>query len=132
MYNIVNGVFAINMKDGLDECKRSWEMFKEVKELNSLGMGKYDDHVADGGAILVATKCDLYYDDFDEQCKKAQQIMRRNRENAMKLSKLWNVPYIETSAKRDINVHFLFERIIYEYWVQSQLGDTVNWNEKDC
>ena len=34
-------------------------------------------------------------------------------------AKEWKMPYIETSAKDDRNVHFLFRVAVYEYWWKS-------------
>ena len=55
--------------------------------------------------------------------------MKQNQINAMELSKKWSVPYIETSAKDNVNIDLLFERIVYEYWIQTQ-GITNDWDMK--
>jgi len=60
------------------------------------------------GILLVATKCDL----------KDNMVVDTNK--VIEKAKQWNIGYIETSAKYDINVNLLFEQSILEYWIQSE------------
>eukprot|EP01083_Nonionella_stella_P088523 246782_1 len=76
----------------------------------------------DYGMILVATKCDLLYDDeWIEQNKKEKHPRTFvNRQMVIHQAKQWNIPYIETSAKSNVNVPAVFEYALYEWWIQSQ------------
>eukprot|EP01084_Bolivina_argentea_P126206 223495_1 len=85
-------------------------------------------NVSEKGAILVAGKCDLLYGNNAKLDKDKKDLMQSNYEKGMKLSKILNIPFIETSAKDNVNVHLLFQRIVYEYWMQTETQN-INWNE---
>eukprot|EP01084_Bolivina_argentea_P254935 428695_1 len=63
------------------------------------------------GIMFVATKCD-----FKHVQKQSTWLMDDNE--IMNYVKKHNIPYVETSAKHNRNVHFAFRHAIYEYWVQ--------------
>eukprot|EP01083_Nonionella_stella_P318732 1166517_1 len=69
----------------------------------------------DWAMILVATKCDLM-----DSSIRSNQITFVDTQQAMERAKQWNIGYIETSAKNNINVDALFQRSVYEYWIQSE------------
>eukprot|EP01084_Bolivina_argentea_P157240 274015_1 len=119
-------VFAIDSKFGLYECIDFWD--KTIR--NDLYWNNDEHHFCRSGVILVAAKCDLMYNDaynFDENKKK---LMQKNYETAMKLSKIWNVAFVETSAKENINVALLFKQTIFEYWIQTQTK-SCNWDTNE-
>lgn len=62
--------------------------------------------------ILVATKCDLMDDYNKTTLVHSKNVIQRTNE--------WNIAYIQTSAKLGINVNFLFEQSILEYWAQTE------------
>ena len=112
--------FAINSNHGLERCKYEWN------QINRL-MDNDEDHSYEKCIILVATKLDLLYNTVDHNSKNEDiELMKKNQEEGIKLSKTWNVPYIETSAKENVNIQLLFKRAVYEYWIQSQ-GHTIKW-----
>eukprot|EP01084_Bolivina_argentea_P124728 221000_1 len=67
------------------------------------------------GIILVGTKCDLIEDNININSK---QFV--NRQTVIEQAKEYNIGYIETSAKFNVNINFLFEQSIIEYWIQSE------------
>jgi len=66
--------------------------------------------------VVVGNKCDLR-DDYqfrrnnETQCCRMEQVLQWVEDNQL--------PYIETSAKENKNVHLLFRQCIYEYWICS-------------
>eukprot|EP01083_Nonionella_stella_P220103 787827_1 len=70
--------------------------------------------------ILVALKCDLL------QGVDQSKISNKITEQAIEKAKEWKIGYIETSARFNINVEFLFEQSILEYWIQSERHEC--WN----
>ena len=119
--------FAINDEDGLNECIKIFDRIMRMWEYPS---GPHGDHFGRMGLALVGCKMDLYYGDgqdgksISDQDKK---IMDGNYERAVKLSEIWNIPFIETSAKECINVDACFRQIVYEYWLFTQ-SRTMNLN----
>ena len=108
--------FGINEKDGLDKCVKDFER----------GLRAWvdtDDHFSSNCMVLVGCKMDLYYGDGEDAAlmsDKDKEIMDVNYKRAMELSMLWNVPFIETSAKEYINVYTCFRQMVIEYWLQTQ------------
>ena len=88
--------------------------------------------------ILVGNKCDLRYtysstnnNEFMDDTRISKNKMDNKYYNdmyktVMKLAKLYNIPYIETSSKDNKNITFLFKQCIYEYWIQSQTN-CIQW-----
>ena len=98
--------FAINDKRGYE-----WMCMRD-KILRQ----KEDVKEKDYAMILVATQCDLLY---DEDHKEKDEFI--DRELIIEHAREWNIPYIETSAKDNINVDYLFEHIVYQEWIQKQI-----------
>ena len=122
-------VFAIDENSWGDKCLdtiiKYWDEIRGKNGKSSRNKSEFP------GVILVATQIDTierpkWGHSHDQRTK---DKMIRNHEMAMKLSKIWNIPYFQTSAKDDMNVQLLFHRIIYEYWIQSQFN-TINWSTK--
>ena len=104
--------FAINSKQGLAECKSKLDEIRrrcDIVETNP-------SHDCEKCVILVATKLDLFYNNNDDNNvdSKVLELMKKNQEEGIKLSKLWNIPYIETSSKDNINIDLLFRCIVYK------------------
>ena len=117
-------LFAIDRPRLLDECKTEWNRIIRTNELDN----DVNDHCQQRVVILVGTKLDLLYNN-DTADDKDIEIMRKNQRDAIELSKKWNVPYIETSAKDNVNIDLLFECVVREYWMQTQ-GMIVNWESE--
>ena len=115
--------FAINNKNGLQECKTKWDEIKRANDIDEF----VENHSYQRCVILVATKLDLLYGTNGDHETKDIELRKKNQDDARKLSKLWNVPYIETSAKDNVNIWVLFERTLYEYWIQTQ-GQILKWD----
>ena len=70
--------------------------------------------------IIVGNKCDLRNDYQFINNKKD-----KNNLNVCQMDKVFQwiyknqLPYIETSAKENKNVHLLYRQCIYEYWIQT-------------
>eukprot|EP01083_Nonionella_stella_P061998 161319_1 len=61
--------------------------------------------------MLVATKCDLMWDaDIYEQNDQIFDEYVKITTTAVLFAQKWNIPYIETSAKYNINIGFVFEQ----------------------
>eukprot|EP01084_Bolivina_argentea_P131543 232169_1 len=69
------------------------------------------------GMMFIATKCDLKYEDEIDQMNGFDLI---DDNKIMDFVKINNIPFIETSAKHNINVHFAFRHAVYQYWIQTQ------------
>ncbi len=109
--------FAINRKDALDQCVDDMDRFIQVNEIK--------EDCSEKGVVLVGCQMDRMYD-ADTKSQDDLTVMEENHRRAMELSNLWNVPFIETSAKRNINVISLFQQIVYEYWLQTHTK-SINW-----
>ena len=77
-------------------------------------------HYGQKGVVLVGCKMDLLHDEESGCSDDQRDMMNKNHQRALDMSSVWNVPFIETSAKRNINVHSLFKQLVYEYWLQTQ------------
>ena len=88
-------LFALNNEESLRNVDPYYEQYIDITD----GMGP---------VILVGNKYDLNkngeYKDI--------------REKAINKAFGWNIPYIETSGKDDINVDLLFGQCLYETWIQ--------------
>ena len=113
--------FGINMDKSLAECI---VLFNKIIRLGFATDGT--QHYGQKGVMLVGCKMDLMYDP-DIYCEVEQRnMMQRNYDRASELSSIWNVPFIETSAKRNININALLRQCVYEYWLQTQTR-SINW-----
>eukprot|EP01084_Bolivina_argentea_P052550 96527_1 len=92
--------FAINDKD-------SWNEIPNIRNRIMRCKNSTDTR----GMILVATKCDLKY--MNVGIENDDVFIDENI--IMQMANDWDVPYIETSAKLDKNVDFVFEMIAYEH-----------------
>lgn len=99
--------FAIHAKDGLDHCLND---IRKCRGAHGLHAG-----LNDTGVVLVGCQMDRMY---DSQSQDDRRVMEENYNRAKSLSIQWNIPFIETSARNGVNVHSLFEQIVYEYWLQ--------------
>eukprot|EP01083_Nonionella_stella_P270462 915898_1 len=106
--------FAINETNALDECINAYDKCLRIFEYDAT------DHFSRKGMLLVACKMDLMRDAKSKCSAEEKRIMNENYDIALKLSEIWNVPLIETSAKEGINVNLLFKQCILEYWIQTQ------------
>ena len=71
---------------------------------------KSDDK--DWAMVLVSTKGDL---------EKYREVPR---DDILEKAKEWDIPYVETSAKDNINVQFAYFQCIYAYWEQHHASCT--------
>eukprot|EP01083_Nonionella_stella_P179641 638322_1 len=101
--------FAIDRVNALEPCIKLYQLLLDVwfweREKNK--------HFNDRAILLVACKMDLMYDAESE-------TMRDNYEKALKMSSMLNMPLIETSATKKINVYALIRQSIFEYWLQTE------------
>eukprot|EP01084_Bolivina_argentea_P098775 177539_1 len=105
--------FAVNSKSSFDHLESIRNNILQRKDYDKV------DNRHDGnnlGFMIIGTKCDLRYNDS----YKDKQDKFVSSEEALKLAKKWNVPYVETSALTGRNVNFAFRQMCYEYWIQSQ------------
>eukprot|EP01084_Bolivina_argentea_P112870 201261_1 len=63
--------------------------------------------------IMVGCKCDLKNSDV-------------KMKNVLEIINKWNIPYVETSALKNINIDILFKLAVHEYWVQTNC-DSIKW-----
>ena len=90
--------FAIN-------SRRSWE---DVVNYRKRLLRSKDDDDKDWSMVLVSTKGDLE----NYRTVTREEILERMHE--------WNIPFIETSAKENKNVEFVYQQAVYSYWIASQ------------
>eukprot|EP01083_Nonionella_stella_P179642 638325_1 len=108
--------FATDRVNALEYCIElyqqlldGWEQFYGIRD-----RAKWKNkHFSDRAILLVACKMDLMYDAESE-------TMRDNYEKALKMSSMLNMPLIETSATKKINVYALIRQSIFEYWLQTE------------
>ena len=87
------------------------ESYNDIMDtIDVIRRNKFDDNDFEYGIILVALKCDL-----DNGIEVDRNVIVSN-------CKKMNIPYIETSAKLDINVNCLFYQILYELWIQRYIN----------
>ena len=96
--------FAINNKSSFDEAIIMRQKIIRAKDSDYAPM------------ILVATKCDLLYNDFDHN--KDHFV---DREMVMSYAEECRIPYIETSAKLRKNVGFLIKYCLYEERIKLEM-----------
>ena len=101
----------------MDQCKSIWKTINQVNQFDN-------DHSNEKAVVLVGTQLDLLYNTVADD--KDTEMMRSNQKEAIKLSEKWNVPYIEVSARNNVNINLLFEYVVREYWIQTQ-GMILNW-----
>eukprot|EP01084_Bolivina_argentea_P131153 231542_1 len=99
-------LFAVNDLNSFDKMIEYYDKILSIKIDNN------GESICDYALIVVGTKCDL------KNRNKEKYIM--NEQRAIIQAHKWNVPFIEISAKDNINIQFLFNIAIYEYWVQSR------------
>ena len=136
-------LFAVNDHRTFEECeqlrRRSLNIMSdykyEYKKLNPLQDDNFHD-VYNKAMILVGTKNDLRFEkkkDIKKNNHNNNYLSNYNYSNrrfvsteeAIQQAKEWKIPYIETSAKNSIGVDFLFQQIPFEYWLQSQVNQTM-------
>ena len=83
----------------------SWQNVVNYRE--RLLRSKNDDD-KDWSMVLVSTKGDLY------------SVRTVTREEILERMHKWNIPFIETSAKENKNVEFVYQQAVYSYWIASQ------------
>ena len=96
-----------------------------MKSIKLFGTRLNDRHISKG-VVLVGCQMDRMYQ-ADEASRDDYKIMEDNCNLAKQLSAKWNIPYIETSAKENINIHLLFQQMAYEFWLQSQC-QVIKWD----
>eukprot|EP01083_Nonionella_stella_P040332 109517_1 len=89
--------------------------FDRIRDMNSNAQLKGNVVV-----IFVVNKLDV---DLDEE-------MKTNRRKGIEICKLWDIPYVETSAKNRVNVNLLFKIALCEYWAQTAKRNHVFWNAR--
>ncbi len=74
------------------------------------------------GIMFVGTKGDLLYDEKWKNENQQELYPKRfvDRNKVIQQTIEWNIPYIESSSKDKKNVEFVFEQVLYEFWIQSQ------------
>ena len=102
--NIIFICFSLISPTSFDEIECQIEKIDRCRDMR----GEYTniDDINLPGIILVGCKCDL------------DEMRRVYLEQIIKTVNKYNIPYIETSAKDDINIDLLFKLCIYEYWIQ--------------
>ena len=83
-------------------------------------------HHRSKGVVLIGCQMDRL---FDMKSNKDDErvMMEENRKRAIEFSQQRNIPYIETSAKANVNGIEMFEQIVYEYWLESH-SNCIKWN----
>merc|ERR1712228_872091 len=104
--------FGIHQPHGLAYC------------LNVLHRVRTQGITTEKGVVLVGCQMDRMYEDGHSD----QGVMADNYERAQSISSRRNIPFIETSAKKGINIHSLFKQIVYEYRLQLQTQSII-WND---
>eukprot|EP01084_Bolivina_argentea_P245701 411284_1 len=113
-------VFAVDSRDSFEAAKL---LTKKVSFL------KHNFSLSNWGVMLVGNKVDLKYNGsyMYEHTKysitppdPAFKMGYVSTDEAIHFAKQWNMPYIETSAKCNKNVHFMYRQIIWEWWIQSR------------
>ena len=120
--HVVAFCFAIHDNDWMDE------VIYDLENMERFCTGANLHHEMKG-AVLVACQMDRLFDmklNNDDE----RTMMEENRKRAIELSQERNIPYIETSAKANINVIEMFEQIVYEYWLQKH-SDSIKWFQYD-
>ena len=109
--------FGINDKQSYDDIMDTIDTIKRIKDDESKNNDfMHDEDNIEYGIILVALKCDLRDGGDDENV---------DRDGIVSNCKRMNIPYIETSAKENINVDLLFYQIVYELWMQKYINSMV-------
>eukprot|EP01084_Bolivina_argentea_P282670 483912_1 len=96
--------FAMNDKQSFDSIDKYYNKVLSLKGNDN-----------DWSMILVGLKCDL---NNEMRCVLFDDILKK--------IKNWNLPYIEVSAKDNINIDYLFRVAFYEYWLQSQMKQIIS------
>ena len=122
--------FTINDRMAMTHCVFEYNRFI-LEWMKQNDQCVHGNQISKRGMMLVACKMDLMYDDQYECDDEEKKIMKENYENALKLSKIWNIPFIETSSSKQINVDRLYRQIVFEYWIQTQTKgiNVKTWNE---
>ena len=71
--------------------------------------------------MIVGNKCDLRNNHayiMDRRTNRHNKMC--NMENVSRWINKYNLPYIETSAKENKNVHLLYRHCVYEYWIATE------------
>ena len=93
------------------------ETFKRVQEYREAIIRARSDIMNDSYLIMiVGNKCDLRNDHeyiANNDCKSTICSMDR----VFEWTNEYKLPYIETSAKENKNVHLLYRHCVYEYWM---------------
>merc|ERR1712087_9308 len=103
--------FTMDSKESLDYCVDEMLSLRTMSDCSSGEVGSI-------GLMLVACQMDRNRD----------HEFQRSRERALEMSTEWNIPMVETSAKKNINVNFMFDQIVYEYWLQTTTA-SIRWDE---
>eukprot|EP01084_Bolivina_argentea_P277788 474396_1 len=118
---IVYLTFDVSIENALEPCINMWELIRKNRDIN------YVNHRCSIVIILVGCKFDCVYNKQNNQSKDVLELYEKNIAIAKELSKIWNIPYIETSAKENINVFLLFKQTVFESWIQTTTK-SVNWD----
>ncbi|EPZ34286.1 Small GTPase superfamily domain-containing protein [Rozella allomycis CSF55] len=92
-------VFAINDKTSFDECFELIDSVITLKDTNDVPF------------VLVGNKCVIIWCDVKKDMENLREVTKEMVETKTRESK---IPYIETSAKDNINVNQAFEDLIKE------------------
>eukprot|EP01084_Bolivina_argentea_P095467 171632_1 len=129
IYDVIDRVGNCdNYAASYEQAVRNGELFFVCFSLISAGSFQYakevllkikriKDPMQNGnnfGVILIGCKCDL---------KHLQQI---SETKILETVDQYNIPYVETSAKNNVNVDLLSKLCIHEYWVQINSG-AIKW-----
>ena len=117
--HIVALCFAIHDNEWMDE------VIYDLEHMEPFCAGGSIDHRS-RGVVLVACQMDRLFD-MELNNDDERIMMEENRKRAIALSQERNIPYIETSAKANVNVVEMFEQIVYEYWLQRH-SDSIKWD----
>lgn len=112
--------FRMDKTESLDRLANDLKKMKRIME--------WDDGMNSKGAVLVACQMDRIYDDDYRTCRDDRTTCIDTAKRARELSSTWNIPLIETSAKRGINVDALSIQIVYEHWLQTNTK-SIQWDK---
>ena len=97
----------------MNDTKGYYDIIKTIDMIQQL---KFKQNDIEHAIILVALKC-------VNNDKQSESELDRNEIIAN--CKRVNIPYIETSAKENINVNLLFYQIPYELWIQKYINSMI-------
>ena len=116
--------FAIN-------AERTFEHVANIRKVILRNLG--EDRDEKFAMILVGTKGDLRHDPKYKANSNESYWGSYGKiievDKILKVAKMWNLPYIETSSKIGRNVNFLFRQCIYECWIQSNHYEHPSWEK---